>query len=99
MNVALERMFPLELVQSTPVGDRTPENENPASACNTAGSDDLEITQAVRTDLAKKPTEEQVATKQPDLFARLPEIAAGTFVPGRGEVKSEPVKIENAQPM
>lgn len=92
-------MFPLELVQSTQVGDRTPENENPASASNTAGSDDLEITQAVRTDLAKKPTEEQVTTKQPDLFERLPEIAAGTFVPGRGEVKTEPLDIEKAKPM
>lgn len=92
-------MFPLELVQSTQVGVRTPENENPASARNTAGRDDLERTQIVSSELAKKPTEEQATTKQPDLFDRLPEIAAGTFVPGRGEVKSDPVNIEKAQPM
>jgi hypothetical protein len=98
VNAALERMFPLELVQSTSVGARSSENENPASASNTAGLDDrLETT--VSAELAKKPTEVQATTKQPDLFARLPEIAAGTFVPGRGEVKAELVDIEKAKPL
>ena len=98
VDAALERMFPLELVQSTPVGVRSSEMKNPASAANTAGHDDrLETT--VSAELAKKPTEVQATPKQPDLFSRLPEIAAGTYVPGRGEVKAELMGIAQATPM
>ena len=92
-------MFPLELVQTTPVGVRSPENKNPASASNTAGHDDRSLETTVSAELAKKPTEVQATTKQPDLFSRLPEIAAGTFVPGRGPMTAELVDIEKAQPM
>jgi hypothetical protein len=83
-------------VQSTSIGASSPENENPAGASNTAGPDDLERSQAVSTDLAKKPTEEQAELPFANDEERIKAIADGKYVPGRGEAKAEMVK---AQPL
>ena len=79
---ALDRIFPIGRVQSDWLGGSGPENEDLASASTLRGRDDLEMTQAVSTELAKKTTEEQAQGNIPDEFgkeARDNALAAGQY--------------------
>jgi hypothetical protein len=85
----------LERVQSTSIGVSSPEKENPAGAYDTAGPDDLEISHAVSKDLAQVQQQFQFSNDE----ERIKAIADGKYMPGRGEVKAEPVDIAKAQPI